>query len=362
MTPLEYYRDQCNKGLILEDQHQLKVLHELQKIYHDLIAEQNMRSGFVALIRKSRLVKGLYLWGGVGVGKTFLMDCFYQSIPFPNKMRTHFHEFMQYIHLELKKYQGKSDPLSYVATALAKSTSLLCFDEFIVTDIADAMLLGRLLALLFSKRVCVVATSNTLPDDLYKNGLQRKSFLPAIALIKQHTRVVHIPSIMDYRMGFIKKTDLYFTPHDTQAITKMENIFNVLSAHESISNDPLIIHDRSIPVIKHSDAVAWFEYHALCTPPRSQNDYLALVRHYSTILISNIPLLAPEDMNQVTLFIKMIDIFYDHHICLVCSAAGEPNQIYKQGLLLAEFGRTRSRLLEMQSETYRIRCIERRHI
>ncbi|VVC77190.1 Cell division protein ZapE [Aquicella siphonis] len=361
MTPLDYYRDLCSKGLILEDQHQLEVMNDLQLVYLDIVSEHKKQSRISSIIRKSRLVKGLYLWGGVGVGKTFMMDCFYHCIPYHDKKRMHFHQFMQLIHHELKKYQGKKDPLSYIADDLAKNTSLLCFDEFIVTDIADAMLLGRLLKLLFSRRVCLVATSNTMPDDLYKNGLQRKSFLPAISLIKQHTHVVHIPAVMDYRMRSIKRADLFYIPHDRHAVVNMERIFARLARHESVTQEAVIIHDRAIPVIARSHSVIWFDYRAICTPPRSQNDYLDIVRHYSTIMISDIPLIAPEARNQITLFIKMIDIFYDHHVCLICSAAGEPDEIYKHGSLLSEYSRTRSRLLEMQSDAYRNQCMGRRH-
>ena len=225
MTPFDYYRDQCKKGFITEDHNQLQALHHLQRIYIGLLSEHKKRCGFFSSLRKPQLVKGAYLWGGVGIGKTFLLDCLYRSLPFHNKLRMHFHPFMQLVHRELKSHQGKKDPLKYIAKDLAKKYMLLCFDEFVVSDIADAMLLGRLFRLMFAYGVCLVTTSNAMPDDLYKRGLQRKSFLPTIALLKQNTDVIHLPTSIDYRARYWRNTGFFYTPNDDASRSSMENHF-----------------------------------------------------------------------------------------------------------------------------------------
>lgn len=352
MTPLDYYHDLCAKGLITQDAYQLDMLQQFQRIYHGLIKEHKARQRLTAFLRQPHRVKGLYLWGGVGVGKTFLMDCFFHCIPFSNKMRMHFHPFMRLIHKELKKYEGKKDPLMLIADDLAKNNLLICFDEFFVTDITDAMLLGRLFTLLFAKGVCLVATSNVMPDDLYKNGLQRKSFLPAIEMLKRHTEVTHILSTNDYRLQYMKKEGVYYTPHNEHAIQSMEKIFYLLSDNASAVNDPLRINEREIQIIKRAKNVIWFDYQHIAMMPRSQNDYLEIVKDYHAILISNIPVIPPDAKNQITLFIKMIDVFYDYRVQLICSAAGTIDAIYSEGSMSALFERTRSRLLEMQSAEY----------
>ena len=217
MTPMDYYHEQSQKGLIVEDPQQLAALQHLQSVFDHLIEEHKKRSSFISFLRKPHLVKGLYLWGGVGIGKTFLMDCFYHTLPFPNKLRMHFHQFMQRVHNSLTQHQGEKDPLQVIAKELARETLVLCFDEFYVSDITDAMLLGRLLKALFEQGVCLVTTSNVAPDDLYKNGLQRLQFLPAIAMIKADTDVVNIASTMDYRLRHLKEAGVFYTPLDDTA-------------------------------------------------------------------------------------------------------------------------------------------------
>lgn len=204
VNPIEYYHNQCHQGLIIEDPHQLAVMTRLQQLYEALVDESGSRTGLLRLLRKPKLVRGLYVWGGVGAGKTFMMDCFFNALPFNNKLRIHFHPFMRLVHEELKRYQGKKNPLDIVASNIAKKAQVLCFDEFIVTDIADAIILARLLDALFKLSVCLVATSNVRPDDLYKHGLQRHNFLPAIALLKKHTHEIHIQTDIDYRLRYLK--------------------------------------------------------------------------------------------------------------------------------------------------------------
>lgn len=352
MTPIEYYHQNLQEGAIVADEQQRTVLQHFQHIYHNLIHEQRARSKFLAALRKPKLVKGLYLWGGVGIGKTFLMDCFYHCIPFSQKMRMHFHQFMQMIHSELKSHQGEKNPLQMIAKKISQKTILLCFDEFHVTDIADAMILARLLNALFEQGVCLVATSNSAPDDLYKKGLQRKLFLPAIALLKENTLVTHIDTQHDYRLRHLKEAGVFYTPNDAVANVKMEKSFEFLANEKDIYHEPLIIHGRPILIQKRTEDVVWFDFADICSVPRSQHDYLYLAEHFKFIFISNIPIITADARNTITLFIKFIDVLYDAKIRLIASAQAPADQLYLSGSLLAEYKRTCSRLLEMQSEHY----------
>jgi cell division protein ZapE len=352
MTPLNYYRQQCANGLISEDQQQLAVLEKLQKIYFELIKENKHRSGWFSWLYKPKLITGIYLWGGVGIGKTLLMDCFYKCLPFNNKMRMHFHQFMQLIHTDLVKYQGKSDPLQLVAREIASQTMILCFDELFVSDITDAMLLGRLFKALFDNGVCLVVTSNTPPNDLYKNGLQRSQFLPAIALLKQHTQVVHIPTAIDYRLRHLKEAGVFYTPLDQAARQNMEKTFSVLAEGKNINDTPIEIYGRLIQVVKQTDDVIWFEFSEICKVPRSQKDYLEISQKYRTVFISNIPIIEPNAKDTICLFISLVDVFYDANVRLVISAAEPVPEIYSRGYMILEYTRTNSRLLEMQSMDY----------
>lgn len=352
MTPLEYYQDQCAKGAISADPEQLAALQYLQRIYENLLTEYKKRQNILAFLRKPQMVKGLYLWGGVGIGKTFLMDCFYSCIPFPHKMRMHFHQFMQVIHQELKKYQGKKDPLQLIAKDIARKTMLLCFDELFVSDITDAMLLGRLFRALYNNGVCLVTTSNVPPDDLYKNGLQREQFLPAIALLKENTDVIHIPTAVDYRLRHLKEAGVFYSPLDDAARISMEKSFVALAGDHPVSTKPVMILDRPIKIKKRAGDVVWFEFKDICTVPRSQNDYLVIAKEFSAVLISDVPVIPPNAKDMICLFISMVDVFYDARTRLVISAAEPVAEIYSRGYMILEFTRTHSRLLEMQSTDY----------
>lgn len=352
MTPIEFYHSQCSEGSINEDPQQLHVLSYLQKIYDALIAEHRARGKLLAKWRKPKLIHGLYVWGGVGIGKTFVMDCFYECIPFKEKMRMHFHAFMQMVHRELRHHQGEQDPLKKVAQNIAKKTMLLCFDEFVVNDIADAMILRRLLEALFAAGVCLVATSNVVPDELYKKGLQRALFLPAIALIKQHTDVVHVSTTIDYRLQHLQEAGVYYYPDDANAAACMEESFALLTEGMQLMFESIMICDRMIAIIKQAQDIIWFDFNVICKPPRSQHDYLELVKHYKTIFISHVPVIHEYEKDTINLFIRMVDVFYDARVRLVLSAACAVDQLYVEGDMLSQFTRTRSRLLEMQSADY----------
>lgn len=352
MTPLNYYYKQVQQELISSDAQQITALHAFDKLYAALLAEHQRRQGLIRVVRKPKLIKGIYLWGGVGIGKTFLMDCFYHQLPFTQKMRMHFHGFMRMIHEELRQHQGLRDPLNHIAKKMAKRYEVICFDEFFVNEITDAMLLGRLLRALYTHGVCIVATSNVAPNDLYKNGLQRSQFLPAIAAIQKHAEVIHIATTVDYRSLHLKKAGVFYTPDDEIAEENMEKSFAILSEGQIISTAPLVINDRLIAVNKAAQDIVWFEFNVICAVPRSQQDYLTIAEKYKTVLISHIPIIAPEHRNTITLFVRLIDVLYDQRIRLICSAESTIDEIYVSGKLAFDFARTRSRLLEMQSEHY----------
>jgi len=352
MTPTDYYRQQCQAGVIFEDPNQLAALQVLERIYRDLLVEQKHRTGFFSYFRRSHLVKGAYLWGGVGIGKTFLMDCFFHTLPVTQKMRMHFHQFMQRIHTELTKQQGHKDPLQLIAKQLASEAMVLCFDEFYVSDITDAMLLGRLLKALFLEGVCLVTTSNIPPDELYKNGLQRAQFIPAIHLINAQTDVVHIPTIIDYRLRHLKEAGVFYTPLSEETDQKMIKSFEALTAGEVIETTPIDIYNRLISVKKRSKSAIWFDFADICSVPRSQSDYLVITEKFQTVFISGIPLIDPRARDTICLFISLVDVFYDARVRLVFSAAEPVEDIYSRGYMILEYTRTHSRLLEMQSVDY----------
>jgi len=352
MTPIEYYKTQISKGVVQEDPEQIRILNYFQRVYEKLIKEHQKRKGFWGHFHSPQLIKGIYLWGSVGVGKTFLMDCFFHQLPFKEKIRSHFHHFMQHIHEELKKYQGKIDPLQMIAGKFAKETIVLCFDEFFVSDITDAMLLGRLFKALFENGVCLVTTSNIPPDDLYKYGLQRSQFLPAIELIKQNTEVLYIPSMKDYRLRHFKEAGIFYTPLDDSASKNMEKMFDILTKGKKIRTESIEIHHRKIRIVKEAGEVIWFDFADICSIPRSQNDYIAIAQKYRNVLISNIPIIPENATDTIRLFVNLVDVLYDAGVKLVISAAEPVPEIYIRGTMALEYARTHSRLIEMQSSDY----------
>jgi cell division protein ZapE len=351
-TPNDYYHEQVANGLITSDDQQLRALEYLQRLQQDLIAEEKHRAQLFAFLHKPRIVKGVYLWGGVGIGKTFLMDCFFHTLPLPQKLRMHFHRFMQMVHDKLTAHQGEKDPLDVIAQELSKETLILCFDELFVSDITDAMLLGRLFKKLFDNGVSLVATSNLPPDDLYKNGLQRSRFLPAIELIKKNTDVVHIAAQVDYRLRHLQQAGVFYTPLNKFAAQSMETTFDNLTRGKTISKTPVIINERPIKIYKQAGDVIWFDFKDICTVPRSQHDYLTISKLYRTVLISDIPVIKENERDTICLFISLVDVLYDARVRIVISAAEPVDQLYNRGYMIMEYTRTNSRLLEMQSLDY----------
>ncbi len=352
MKPLQALQKKIDQGEITEDPRQVEIMQQLQHVYDQLIKHQNPSLLCKIGLKKPQPIKGIYLWGHVGTGKSFLIDLFFACLPFENKLRIHFHAFMQRIHQELKTLQGHKDPLQVLAKKIAGETSILCFDEFFVTDIADAMLLAGLLEALFANGVCLVTNSNCAPDELYKNGMLRERFIPAIEVIKQNTTVINIQTQHDYRLRHLLEAGVYYTPLGAKAQDEMQQSFKHFSKDKTPSDEPIIILDRPIDVIQRSNDAIWFDFPAICGKPRSQNDYLELAKIFSTVLVSNVPVIGERQEDLITTFIKLVDVFYDERKRLVISAAADCESLYPTGPMAFEYKRTASRLIEMQSKDY----------
>jgi cell division protein ZapE len=359
-SPLAQYLACLAQPGFVDDPAQRNVVAKLTELADRLISARVRERTFTWRV-KARLgageresVRGLYLWGGVGRGKTLLMDLFFESLPFAEKLRTHFHRFMQRVHRELTELSGRPEPLTIVAERLAAETRIVCFDEFFVSDIGDAMLLGELLTRLFERGVTLVATSNVPPRELYANGLQRSRFLPAIAAIERHTEVVNLDSGTDYRLRLLEQAETYHAPLDEHAAALMEERFRTLASdHTDIEADiDLEIEGRRIRCRRCGDDVAWFDFAALCDGPRSQNDYIELARLYHAVLVSGVPVFDWKHEDQARRFISLVDEFYDHNVKLIVSAAAPVDALYRGERLAFEFERTKSRLLEMRSHDY----------
>jgi cell division protein ZapE len=358
MTPWEKYQDDLSLIDFQYDEAQENAVKELQRLYDELTQPKKKRTWRVTLKSKfgKRMnrpsIQGIYFWGGVGRGKTYLVDTFYECLPFKNKMRIHFHRFMHRVHQELKLLDKQEDPLKIIAKKLAKETRIICFDEFFVSDITDAMILGTLIQELFSHGIVLVATSNIEPDGLYKNGLQRTRFLPAIDLINQQTRVVNVDSGNDYRMRTLEQAEIYHFPLDKQAQINLDNYFNKLSPDKCENNIAIDIEGRKISAMKKAEGVIMFEFLALCDGPRSQTDYIEISREFQTVLLANVSQMDETKDDIARRFIAMIDEFYERKVKLIISAQVDMEALYINGRLTFEFQRCLSRLQEMQSRAY----------
>jgi len=357
--PLTRYRADLEKPGFVKDPAQAKAVDRLQALFEALVAAQERDTGWRhwwRLLRRRPAVpvKGLYLWGGVGRGKTYLMDSFYETLPFERKLRTHFHRFMRRVHRDLKALDGHKNPLDQVAGQIATEARVLCFDEFFVSDIADAMILGTLMRALFERGVTLVATSNIPPDQLYRDGLQRQRFLPAIEQIKAHVEVMELDAGHDFRLRALEQAELYHSPLDEAADTSLMASFQSLVPAEGEICGPcdLEVEGRTLRCRFLGEDVVWFDFQVLCGGPRSQNDYIELAREYHAVLLSGVPPLGRERDDEARRFINLVDEFYDRRVKLVISAAKPLTELYAGGHLAFEFERTTSRLLEMQSHDY----------
>ena len=297
-------------------------------------------------------VRGLYLWGSVGRGKTFLMDLFQQSLPHDVALRVHFHRFMQDIHARLRTLSGQSDPLIAVAQQIADRHRVICLDEFHVLDIGDAMILGNLLKALFARGVTLVTTSNTAPQNLYKDGLQRERFLPAIALIEQYCESVELVSPTDWRLRALKQAPVYHFPPDAAAERAMLRTFHRVASGVEREAFSMTLNERQVQVRREANGVIWFDFTALCIGPRGVADYIELARSYRTLLVSGVPQFSPQTEDAAQRFVELVDEVYDRGVKLVLSAAAPIIDLYDGNRLRDAFARTESRLIEMQSEDY----------
>jgi cell division protein ZapE len=303
------------------------------------------------LIRRPPIPRGVYLWGGVGRGKSFLMDCFFQAVPLTRKTRLHFHEFMREVHRELQDLKGTTDPLDVLGERVSRRHRLICFDEFHIADVTDAMILHRLLAALFAHRVSIVTTSNFRPDGLYPNGLHRDRILPAIALLEARLEVVNVDAGVDYRQRTLQHVQLYHAPLSEAAEAAMAHAFDELA--EARDEDPVLhIEHRELRAHRRAGGVVWFDFATLCGGPRSQNDYLEIASRFHTVLLSGVPQMPPRLASEARRFTWLVDVLYDRRVKLIVSAAVSPEALYTEGPLVHEFPRTVSRLHEMQSADY----------
>lgn len=360
MTPLSLYQADLLKPTFFADDAQLEAITMLQRLYDELSENQLTpvkKQSFIQRLFKTEKnlgasIQGLYFYGGVGRGKTYLVDLFFHSLKGERKQRLHFHHFMLHVHKELTKLQGEVDPLKKIAKQLASETDVICFDEFFVDDITDAMILGGMFEALFAEGVVLVATSNIHPDNLYKNGLQRARFLPAIDLINQHCDVFNLDGGKDYRLGRLIEAEIYHYPLDDKALLQIKNTFETLATGDKLYGKEITINNRPLTTIATSIDTLSIEFNELCDGPRSVHDYIELAILYRTVLVANIPQMLSQHNDLCRRFIAMIDEFYDRNVVVIMSAEVNVMDLYQGTLLSFEFQRCVSRLLEMQSKAY----------
>ncbi|WP_114649570.1 cell division protein ZapE [Pseudothauera hydrothermalis] len=349
---LDAYEAQLKARGYKSDPAQRAAAQRLQRLYTELLAFKAARRSVIRKIfARPHMPRSVYFWGGVGRGKSFLMDCFFEAVPYRRKRRVHFHAFMQEVQNDLKQHNHEPDPLQKVADRIARQTRLLCFDEFHVSDIADAMILGRLLEALFARGVIFVMTSNYPPDGLYPNGLMRINFLPTIEMIKRRFDVFEVDHGTDYRLRTLERIEIYLVPHDEAAVAKMREDFRRLAGNAGESGEIEVL-GRTLPVLRKAPGVIWFDFATLCGGPRSQNDYLEIAREHHTLFLSDVPRMSPGQASEARRFTWLIDVLYDHRVKLIMSAAVEAPELYTEGQNAHEFVRTVSRLIEMRTRDY----------
>ena len=352
MSVTEAYARLLKERGYVSDPAQLRAVASLQRCQDEWADYKARRSNTVTkLLRHPPIPRGVYMHGGVGRGKSFLMDCFFNEVPLQRKTRLHFHEFMREVHRELQDLKGTVNPLTELGRRIARRFRLICFDEFHIADVTDAMILHRLLESLFANRVSIVATSNFHPDALYPHGLHRDRILPAIELLKDRLEIVSVDNAVDYRQRALEQVKLYHTPLGSAADEAMDDTFTRLA--EAREDSPLLhIEQREIRARRRAGGVVWFDFRTLCGGPRSQNDYLELACQFHTLLLSDVPEMSPRLASEARRFTWLVDVLYDRRVKLIMSAAVEPERLYTDGPLAHEFARTASRLTEMQSAAF----------
>ncbi len=354
----ERYEQAATAAGFASDPAQLAALAHLSRLRAELVRAERrsmtarLLSRFSGKPGHGTTVRGVYLWGSVGRGKTWLMDLFFDSLPFTRKRRSHFHRFMQGVHEGLRQHRSEVEPLAAVADDVAAEARLVCFDELFVSDIADAMILGTLFGHLVDRGVTLVFTSNVPPSGLYRDGLQRQRFLPAIALLERHAEVVCVDGPTDYRLRQLTQAPIYLQAGSAQALRDLIVIFEDLADGPGSSSGSIEVAGRQVPVVRSSDNVVWFDFAAICDGPRGKDDYVEIAREYQSVIVSGVPVLSEQREDAARRFIALVDEFYDRRVKLVLSAEAAPSQLYRGSRLRFEFERTASRLIEMQTEEY----------
>lgn len=352
MNVREFYEHALSQRGFTADDAQHAAVERLQRAYDEWVGFKSRRSSSLKrFINRPDVPRGIYMWGGVGRGKSFLMDSFYLVVPVVRKTRVHFHEFMRGVHRQLDELKGVADPLDEVARKIAKKYRLICFDEFHVSDIADAMILYNLMRALFDHGVSFVITSNYMPDTLYPDGLHRDRMLPTIALLKDRLDILNVDAGTDYRKRALEQVAAYHVPLNAESDRALRHAFGSIA--ETEDEDPRIrIETREIRALRRAGGVIWFDFATLCGGPRSQNDYLEIASRFHTVILSAVPLMSAGMSSEARRFTWLVDVFYDHNVKLLMSAEVEPEQLYTEGMLVNEFHRTVSRIIEMQSAEY----------
>ncbi|MDH4285578.1 MAG: cell division protein ZapE [Gallionellaceae bacterium] len=357
MSPKAWCQAASEQAGFVYDAAQAEAINELDALWQQLMEFKAKRNQFLGRsLLSPEVPKGLYLWGGVGRGKTFLMDAFYACLPYRRKRRIHFHNFMAEVHHEMKALAGNKDPLAILANNIEKTTRVLCLDEFHVDDIADAMILGRLVPMLLESGVVLLTTSNYPPDGLYPNGLQRQNFLPAIEVLKRKLKVLNVGDGTDYRLRKAIREPMFLVAADAEGHAanegRMEALFEKITIGMTCSEQPIEIMGRSMPVKKAARTVVWFDFKELCCGAHGQEEYLEIALHYPTVFLSNIPKMSAGQAAEARRFTWLVDVLYDNNVRLVASSAAAPHELYTEGLASGEFARTASRLADMQTRHY----------
>ncbi|SSY80621.1 cell division protein ZapE [Alysiella crassa] len=352
-SPQTWYQAAAQHPAFIKDNAQAKAIEHLDRLWTELMMFKRKRNRFLGRsLRSPEVPTGLYFYGGVGRGKSFLMDAFFGCLPYKRKRRVHFHAFMAEIHQRMRDKRSEPDPLKAVAHNIAEETRVLCFDEFHVSDIADAMILGRLLENLFAEGVVLVATSNYAPSELYPQGQNRSSFLPTIALIEKKLTVLNVDGGEDYRMRTLTPAEVFYIPNNAENEAKLADLFNQLAGKEERQPEKIIIHERELTCKGRTDRVIWFDFRTLCFGTRSQADYLWLAERYTHVLISGVEKMTPNEKNEARRLTLLADVFYDYRVKLCLTSQVAMDELYTEGDFAHEFVRTVSRLVEMQSEDY----------
>jgi cell division protein ZapE len=352
MNVTEFYQNTLDERSFTADEAQLRAVQRLQLAYDEWQAYLNRRSNkLLRMVNPPEIPRGVYMWGGVGRGKSFLMDSFYHVSPLKRKTRIHFHEFMRGVHQQLDELNGVANPLDIVAAKIAKKYRLICFDEFHISDVADAMIMFNLLSALFRHGVSFIMTSNYQPETLYPDGLHRDRISPTIKLLNEKLDVINVDSGNDYRKRAMEQVEVYLTPLNEQTDALLQSTFNKIA--EVTDENPLLrIESREIHALRRAGGIIWFDFATLCQGPRSQNDYLEIASQFHTVILSGVPRMSAGMSSEARRFTWLIDVFYDHKIKLIMSAQVAANELYTEGVLSNEFHRTVSRIIEMQSREY----------